>query len=182
MVLVVPPGHRLAGRRNIELGELDGEDYVGFTQELTIRREVDRQLKRSKVAVQIVHEFDNIETIKRAIEIGSGVAILPRPTVGPEVAAGRLVAVEISGVRLVRPLGIVRKRNRQLTTAVQKFIELLQEDAAAQPRRRKPSRGARLRSRGQESNSGRINGHLLSGAGTGLLVRPRRRRGSSRAT
>src|SRR5262249_8697604 len=96
MVLVVPPGHRLAGRRSIEMGELDREDYVGFTQELTIRREVDRQVKRSQVAVQIVHEFDNIETIKRAIEIGSGVAILPRPTVGPEVAAGRLAAIEIS--------------------------------------------------------------------------------------
>ena len=67
MVLVVPPGHRLAGRRNIPVSELDGEDYVGFTEELTIRREVDRQLKRSRVAVRMVHEFDNIETIKRAI-------------------------------------------------------------------------------------------------------------------
>src|SRR5205823_2279900 len=102
-----------------------GEDYIGFTQELTIRREIDRRLKRARVAVRVVHEFDNIETIKRAIEIGSGVALLPGPTVWPETSNGRLAAVEVSDSDLVRPLGIVHKRNKQLTTAVQKFIELL---------------------------------------------------------
>ena len=129
MVLVVPPSHRLAMRSGIPLAELDGEDYVGFTQELTIRREIDKWLKRARVAVQIVHEFDNIETIKRAIEIGSGVALLPRPTVWQEIASGRLVALSVTDVPLVRPLGIVHKRHKQLTTAVEKFIELLQQDA-----------------------------------------------------
>ncbi len=131
LVLVVSPAHRLAQRRSISLRELDGEDYVGFTRELTIRREMDRQLKRSRIAVDVVHEFDNIETIKRAIEIGSGVALLPKPTVWQEISSGTLSAVELSDAELVRPLGIVHKRNKQLTTAVQKFIELLQHDAAA---------------------------------------------------
>lgn len=131
MVLVVPPGHPLVGQRSVSIHDLDGVDYVGFTQELTIRREIDRQLKRSRVAVQVVHEFDNIETIKRAIEIGSGVALLPRPTVWQEISSGALVAIELSDVDLVRPLGIVHKRNKQLTTAVRKFIELLQQEEAA---------------------------------------------------
>jgi DNA-binding transcriptional LysR family regulator len=130
MVLVVPPRHRLAGLGSVSISELDGEDFVGFTRELTIRREIDRQLKRLRIAVDVVHEFDNIETIKRAIEIGSGVALLPRPTVRQELASGTLAAVEVSDVELVRPLGIVHRRNRQLTTAVQKVIELLQRDAA----------------------------------------------------
>jgi len=167
MVLVVPPKHRLAGRRSVEITELNGEDYVGFTQELTIRREVDRQLKRSKVTVQVVHEFDNIETIKRAIEIGSGVALLPRPTVWQEISSGTLSAVNLSDVALVRPLGIVHKRNKQLTTAVQKFIELLHQDethprpelVASADRRQAISR----RSRG---NGKRTNGHPANGKGT----------------
>lgn len=133
MVLVVPPGHRLARRESVQLAALDGEDYVGFTQDLTIRREVDRWLKRARIAVQVVHEFDNIETIKRAIEIGSGVALLPAPTVWQEISAGTLAALPISDVDLFRPLGIVHRRNRLLTTAVQKFIELLQQEAAAAP-------------------------------------------------
>lgn len=137
MVLVVPPTHRLAGRSSVPIAELAGEDYVGFTHELTIRREVDRQFKRSKVAVEVKHEFDNIETIKRAIEIGSGVALLPEPTVWQEISSGALSAVELADVRLVRPLGIVHRRNKQLTTAVQKFIELLQQEAARGGKKRK---------------------------------------------
>ncbi|MGE5191682.1 MAG: LysR substrate-binding domain-containing protein [Deltaproteobacteria bacterium] len=178
MVLVVPPGHRLAGRRSVAIAELHGEDYVGFTKELTIRREIDRQLKRAKVAVQVVHEFDNIETIKRAIEIGSGVALLPKPTVWPEISAGRLAAVEVSDVELVRPLGIVHKRNKQLTTAVQKFVELLQQDETAivaGP----GTLGHGERANGQKTNRDKVHAHR-GGRATALLVAPRRRRKSKR--
>src|SRR5262245_19201400 len=178
MVLVVPPGHRLAGPQSASIAELQGEDFVGFTQELTIRREIDRQLRRARVAVKVVHEFDNIETIKRAIEIGSGVALLPRPTVAREVASGSLATVELSDVNLVRPLGIVHKRSRQLTTAVQKFIELLQRgetaaggDPAAAPRNN------------QRSNGQKTNGSVHTRAGgrsPALLAAPRRRRKSQR--
>jgi DNA-binding transcriptional LysR family regulator len=181
MVLVVPPGHRLAGRASVEIAAIEGEDYVGFTQELTIRREVDRQLKRSKVAVRVVHEFDNIETIKRAIEIGSGVALLPGPTVGPEVAAGRLKAIELADVELVRPLGIVHKRNKQLTTAVQKFVELLQEeDAAGEARPGHIAARQRKRSNGQTTNGDRAEGHSNGASSTSMLVAPRGRRKNKR--
>lgn len=130
MVLVVPPEHRLAGRKSIPIAELEGEDYVGFTSELTIRREVERRLKKHKVHVNVVHEFDNIENIKRAIEIGSGVALLPDPTVRQEAAAGSLVTIPLSDVLFYRPLGIVHKRHKQLSHAAGKLIELLQKDLA----------------------------------------------------
>ncbi len=177
MVLVVPLQHRLAARRSIEVGELDGEDYVGFTRELTIRREVDRQLKRAHVAVQVVHEFDNIETIKRAIEIGSGVALLPQPTVWQEISSGALAAVELSDVALVRPLGIVHRRNKQLPTAVQKFIDLLRNAAGSSSTEAGPVRlnhAAGQRAVGPQ----RANGKQMATnrMATRLVRRPRPRR------
>jgi DNA-binding transcriptional LysR family regulator len=165
MVLVVPPSHRLAGRKSVEMEELEGEDYVGFTSELTIRRDVDRQLKRSRVTVHMVHEFDNIETIKRAIEIGSGIALLPGPTVRQEISAGSLIALELSDVELVRPLGIVHKRNKQLTTAVRKFIELLQHNIPF------PARAIRS----QPPRAHKSNGHSPRGR-TALVGAGRRRK------
>ena len=125
MLLVVSPEHPLAGRTSVSISELSGEDYVAFTQELTIRRQVDRWLKRARVTVNPVREFDNIETIKRAIEVGSGIALLPGPTVRQEVDAGSLVAVPLRDVVLHRPLGIVHRKHRQLTRATTKMIELL---------------------------------------------------------
>jgi DNA-binding transcriptional LysR family regulator len=132
MVLVVPPGHRHVGEgsyrpQSVPVQALDGETFVGFTSELTIRKQMDRWFKQSGISVDLVHVFDNVENIKRAVEIGSGVALLPAPTVRREVEAGLLHAVQIDGVEWQRPLGIVHRRNRTLTNPARKLVELLRK-------------------------------------------------------
>lgn len=133
MVLVVPAEHRLGGRKSVSPSELAGEDFVSFTSELTVRKQVDRWLKQAKVSVNVVHEFDNIETIKRAVEIGSGAALLPLPTVLRELELGSLAAVSVQGVDWARPLGVVHKRHKTLTTAASRFIDLLGEAPSTFP-------------------------------------------------
>jgi DNA-binding transcriptional LysR family regulator len=125
MVLVVPPGHRHAGVDAVPVEELDGETFVGFTSELVIRKQIDRWLKQADVSVDLVHVFDNVENIKRAVEIGSGVTLLPAPTVRREIETGLLHAVRLEGVEWHRPLGIVHRRNRTLTNPARKLVELL---------------------------------------------------------
>jgi DNA-binding transcriptional LysR family regulator len=125
--IVVPPQHRLAGRTEAPITELDGEDFVAFTQDLKIRKEIDRALRKHKVSVSAVHQFDNIENIKRAVEIGAGVSILPLPTVRREVEAGMLKAVPFSVLKWYRPLGIVKRRHKHLSTAAMRFVDLLHE-------------------------------------------------------
>ncbi len=127
IVLVVPRGHRLAGRPPIAPAQLDGESFVGFTSELTIRKQIDRWFKQANIAVDFVHLFDNVENIKRAVEIGSGVALLPAPTVRREAETGSLCAVSIEGTPWHRPLGIIHRRNRTLTNPARKLVELLRE-------------------------------------------------------
>jgi DNA-binding transcriptional LysR family regulator len=128
MVLACAPTHRFAGRELVALDELNGEPVVGFDSDLTIRREIDRALAGRNTEARVVMEFDNIETIKRAVEIGAGVAFLPEPTVAREVAAGTLVAVPLSTGELVRPLGILHRRGKELGVTVRRFIELLRAD------------------------------------------------------
>lgn len=127
MVVVVPPQHRLAARKSMIAAELDGESLVTFTHELQIRAELDRWLRQAKVSVDVVHEFDNIETIKRAVEIGCGIALLPISSVRREMEIGSLRMLKLDDVRWIRPLGIIHKRHNSLTTAVQRFLELLHE-------------------------------------------------------
>lgn len=134
MLLVVPPEHPLARRSSVSIQDLAGQDYVPFTRELTIRREIDRWLKKARVSVNPVHEFDNIENIKRAIEVGSGIALLPAPTVRQEVSAGTLAAIPLHDVDLFRPVGIVHRRHKQLTNADVKVIELLKAVPSDRPR------------------------------------------------
>ena len=129
MVLVCAPGHRLAGRHDVPLDALHGLNVVGFDPDLVIRHEIDRVLATRGIEPDVVMEFDNIETIKRAIEIDAGVALLPEPTVVREVAAGTLATVRIADEELVRPLGIISARGRPLSATVRRFIELLRGHA-----------------------------------------------------
>ena len=138
MVVVCPPSHRIAQLTTTQGGvkpiDLDRERFVAFDRELPARRETDRFLRRHEVHVNITAEFDNIETIKQAVDEGAGIAIVPEPTLRREVGRGTLVQSPFilppGASPLVRPLSIVHRRNRRLHPAVMKFIKLLQTDGS----------------------------------------------------
>ncbi len=129
MVLVCYPQHPFTRHRHATLDMLRGESIVAFQAGLKIREEIDRVLSLHKVAVKVALEFDNIETIKRAIEIGAGIALLPEPTITREIESGALVQIPLEGQPLVRPLGIIHRRDRKLSETARQFIELLQSQA-----------------------------------------------------
>jgi len=134
MTLVCHPEHELARRRSIQLHDLHGRTMVAFETGLSVRREIDRVLAQAGVEVDVAMEFDNIETIKRAVEIDAGVSLLPEPTVVREVAAGSLAQVPLAGVPLARPLGIIYRRGKPLSGTVQRFLDaLLEESPGRQP-------------------------------------------------
>jgi DNA-binding transcriptional LysR family regulator len=125
MMFVCQPSHPLATKTLIAAGDLEGEKFIGFDPDLPIRKAIDRSLKQQHSHPNIVMELDNIETMKQAVEIGVGVAILPKPTVEREVAAGRIIAIPLAMTELVRPVGIVLRRHKPLTPTVQRFIQML---------------------------------------------------------
>ena len=134
MVVACLPSHRLAQRpesrkTGIDPADLAGERFVAFDRGLTIRRETDRFLRRHDVGVEIVAEFDNIETIKQAVEEGAGIAVLPEPTLRREIERRTLLAVPFAETsaeeEFARPLGIIHRRKRLLNPAVTEFMNLL---------------------------------------------------------
>ncbi|MBA3767637.1 MAG: LysR family transcriptional regulator [Acidobacteria bacterium] len=126
LVLICPPSHPLASRRQVRAAELQGQDFVLFERDIPTRRATDRILKSHGVTVRRVAEFDNIETIKRAVEVGFGSAIVPRPSVIDEQNRGQLAVVALAGPEWTRSVGIIHRSDRQPTAAARKFIELLQ--------------------------------------------------------
>jgi DNA-binding transcriptional LysR family regulator len=130
MVLVCHPEHPLAKEKLVPWESLSGQQLVAFQSGLKIREEIDRVLAEHEVDVEIALEFDNIETIKRAIEIGTAVSLLPEPTIAREVSEGTLAAVPLADRSLVRPLGIIHRRDRKLSDTAERLIKMLQATAA----------------------------------------------------
>jgi DNA-binding transcriptional LysR family regulator len=125
MVLVCPAEHRLARRKRVNLAELAGEDFVAFEAGLAIRRHIDRFLRERAVDVRVAMAFDNIEFIKRGVETGAGVSILPEPTVRREVRAGLLHVVPVTDLDLARSLCIIQRHRRFVSPAMKAFVEIL---------------------------------------------------------
>ena len=127
LVVICAPSHPLAARRKLALSDLGGEKFIAFEPDLPTRREVDRRLRQAGARVKVAFEFDNIETVKRAVEIESAVSIVPRTSVRAEVEAGHLVSLELSDAEMWRPLGTLVKKSSAGTPALREFLGLLEK-------------------------------------------------------
>jgi len=134
LVVVCPPDHPLSTQKRVNLAKLDGQAFVAYERDISTRKAIDQLFKDRNVNVNYVGEFDNIETIKRAVEIGQGISIVPLASVQHELEHGTLKVVHLSDETLLRPLGIIHKRGRHLSPAAVKFIEVLRREDLLQLR------------------------------------------------
>jgi DNA-binding transcriptional LysR family regulator len=127
LVLVCNPQHPFAKAGMVKFKALQGQKFIHFENTVPTRRAVDKLLDEYGATVETVMEFDNVETVKRAVEIGSGVAIVPLATVQQEVQHQSLAAVRLEGGDHARPLAAIYKKNRVLSPALKQFLGMLKE-------------------------------------------------------
>lgn len=127
LLLACSPRHPLAKETQVDIHKLQFERFIAFEKAVPTRIWIDAILARYNTVVRPVMEFDNIETIKRAVEINGGVSILPEPAIVQEVASGTITAVPFSNERFVRPTGIIVRKDRVLSQAARYCIELLRK-------------------------------------------------------
>jgi DNA-binding transcriptional LysR family regulator len=128
MVLVLPPGHELSKRRRVSLRALAGMPYVAFDRDIPTRRWLDKALRQHKVGVSYVMELDNIETIKRSVEAGLGLSLLPQQALQNEVRAGTLLTRPLEEGPLRRPIAAIQRRGRELSRAAQALLDSFAAD------------------------------------------------------
>ncbi|GHB90307.1 LysR family transcriptional regulator [Cerasicoccus arenae] len=125
LVVICAPENPLASQKSVELKDLEKYKFIGFDQDIPTRKATDQIFRDNKIDIDPVMEFDNIETVKRAVEIDAGIAIVPSTTVLQEVKQGLLASVQVRGKKISRPLAIVHRKGRVLTPAMKKFVKLL---------------------------------------------------------
>ena len=128
LVLICHPQHPLARSKEVQLKALAGQKFIGFEPDIPTRRALDKILKDHSIQVQHVMEFDNIETVKRAVEIEAGVAIVPASTVVQEVAKQTLAQVTFQDGQFFRPLAALYKKTKVLSPAMREFLAVLKGD------------------------------------------------------
>ena len=125
LVVACSPAHEFANRDSVRLADLNGQKLIGFDQDYPTRKATDAIFKEARINVNVVKEMDNIETVKQAVEINAGIALLPLGSLGKEVSSGRIKAIPVGDRDLVRPMALIYKRGRVLTPALRAFISTL---------------------------------------------------------
>ncbi|MCB1062604.1 MAG: LysR family transcriptional regulator [Verrucomicrobiae bacterium] len=130
LVLIAPPKHPFAKRKKMAIKELDGQRFISFEPDLPTRKAIDELMRDAGVRVKEVVEFDNIETVKRGVEIENALSIVPSESVDAEVSAGTLCRIDLEGRNLWRPLGVIRRRSKAITSPMRELVALLKNSKA----------------------------------------------------
>jgi DNA-binding transcriptional LysR family regulator len=125
LVLICHPNHSLAKHKSIRLSAISGQRFIGFEPDIPTRKAIDKILKDREIEVQHVMEFDNIETVKRAVEIDAGISIVPHGTVTQEIAKQTLAELKLEDAEFFRPLAAIFKKNKVLSPAMKQFLAIL---------------------------------------------------------
>jgi DNA-binding transcriptional LysR family regulator len=149
MMVAAAPSHPLASRKTLDLADLAQQNFVAFDDELRVGREVKRYVRENGAQLNVVMHFDNIQTMKEAVVLGSSISIMPVRVLRNDIEQGRLVAIPIKGCTLVRPLGIIHRRRKTFNQATRTFLELLRQEAALEPPPAQPPRPAAHAVRGK---------------------------------
>ena len=127
LVLICHPDHPLAQQPKVKLSEIASHKFIAFEPDIPTRRAIDKILRDRNVEVDHAMEFDNIETVKRAVEIDAGISIVPRSPVAQEVAKKTIAMVEIEDEKFYRPLAAVHKKSKVLSPAMKEFLACLKK-------------------------------------------------------
>jgi DNA-binding transcriptional LysR family regulator len=128
LTLVVPPKHPLAKRKEVDVTDLENESFVAHSVESPFRRRVIELFGRNRTTLNMPIEMPTIESIKRFVQMGMGVAIVPRMCVAWEIDRGWMKEVKVRQLNLPRHVYLVSRRGARLPHAAAEFLRLVKTE------------------------------------------------------
>ncbi len=125
LIIVQSPEYPIFNKKHISINDLDNKKFISFSSDIPTGKSIKQFLRKHKIAPELVHMYENIETLKSAISIGMGFSIIPKSTVTQELKDKSLVAVRCKDLDINRPLGILHANGKNLTKSTQSFYNLI---------------------------------------------------------
>lgn len=131
LILVQSVHHPVLEKKRIRLSDLHQKKFIAFAANTPTGKVIDHFLRARKIFPQVIHEYDNIDTLKSAVELGMGCAIVPKNTVTREIQNRSLEMISATGLNLKRPLGILYSKGKVFTKSTRTFHEMITKKTGA---------------------------------------------------
>ena len=123
LAMLIHPGHPLARRSSVTMEEVGRQTVIAHNEASPARERVLRLYEQRHTAINIQIALPSLDGIKRAVEMGLGVALLPKRCALAEIARGQLAAVRVSQLRLPRQVRLVYRRSGEMSQAAAAFVD-----------------------------------------------------------
>lgn len=127
LVLIVSPKHRLARKKQVSIKDLGSEEFIAHNAPSPYREQVIKKFEQYNTNLKIPVEMPSLEAIKKLVEIGAGVALVPKLTAQSEIKNGQLASLSVKEMKLSRQLHIVYRRKGVLSQGAKSFLQLAKE-------------------------------------------------------
>jgi DNA-binding transcriptional LysR family regulator len=127
LILITHPSHKLANRKSVLLKNIDNQAFIAFESGIPTREAIDSVLDKNNITVDTRMTNDNIFTLKKAVEAGIGISIVPSNAVNEEVQKGSLVRLPIRDIKITRPIALLQRKKHQPNKPLEIFIQRLLE-------------------------------------------------------
>ena len=131
LIIIASPSHPLAGKRRVQMKELAGEKFLIREAGSGTRASMERVFAQARLAYQTSMEMSSNETIKQAVIAGMGISFISKHTVGLELATGRLVALQVAGLPIMRDWFVIQLQTKRLSPVAAAFKQFLATGGAA---------------------------------------------------
>jgi len=131
LTLIVGPTHPFAARSVVSVRELGTETFIAHNAPSPYRQKVLETFDKHKTRLHIAVELPSLEAIKRLVQLGVGVALVPKLTAQSEIANGQLKGIGVKEMKLERKLNIVYRKRSELSYAAKAFVKLAREASKA---------------------------------------------------
>lgn len=124
LVIAQSPEHRILTKKKTTLKDLDDKKFVSFSSGIPTGKSIKQFLRKHNIAPNLIHTYENVETLKTATSIGMGFSIIPHSTIARELKDKSLEIVPLKALNLQRPIGLVHLNGKSFTKAMQSFYNL----------------------------------------------------------
>jgi len=127
LALVVPPDHPLAAKKAVSVRELGAESFIAHNVPSPYREKVVKTFEKQRTPLNISMEMPTLEAIKRLVEKGMGVALIPRLAAHAEISRKQLVGLSVREMRLERKLHLIYRKGATLSHAAKAFLRVARD-------------------------------------------------------
>lgn len=130
IVLICAPHHPLAKRKSVRLADLVNQRFVLLPESVPTGKAIRHALRRRGIQLQVQMEYDNFELIKRTVEMGLGLSLVPRQVAESEVKNKKLRSLKIVDFPFERPMAMIYRKGRIVSTPMRALMSILNEQEA----------------------------------------------------